>query len=67
MWRLREQHRTRGSNGVNDVDAARSYFGGSVDTTTRSTVRREIANLAAIRIFGTPQRPTAESRPSPPE
>jgi hypothetical protein len=41
---------------VNDVTAAgaRSYFGGSVDATARSTVFREIPNLAAIRIFGTP-------------
>ncbi|MBS9376116.1 hypothetical protein [Rhodococcus sp. B50] len=47
--------RTRVSNGVNDVGAARrSYFGGAVDCTDLTTMVRQIPNRAAIRAFGTP-------------
>ena len=48
--------RTRGSNGVNDVDTAgvRSYFGGDVEFTAFVTVLREIPNRSASRVFGTP-------------
>jgi hypothetical protein len=47
--------RTRGSNTVKDVSAARrSYFGGESDFTALITVVREMPNLAAICDFGTP-------------